>query len=366
MKFTWEDETFLRRALTLAANGLQTVSPNPAVGALVVRDNQVIAEGWHIRAGEQHAETVALARAGEEARGAALYVNLEPCCHYGRTPPCCDAIIRAGIRRIVACTSDPNPKVNGGGFRALDAAGIELSFGFLVNEAERLNEVYFHFMRTRRPFVHVKAGMSLDGRIATSSGKSQWITSDESRRYAHRLRQRYDAILVGAKTLAVDNPRLDVRVEGGGVISRVVLDSRLSLDPGARIFQAEAGGAVIIATTADAPERKIREIRDLGADVIVCAEKDGRVAIDDLLAKLGERTITGMMVEGGGETIAAFFAAGAVQKVTFVLAPLIIGGHASVPVVGGAEIDELAEAWRLKDLRSFSLGPDIAIEGYTA
>lgn len=366
MKFTWEDETFLRRALALAANGLQSVSPNPAVGALVVRENQVIAEGWHLRAGGPHAEAVALERAGTEARGATLYVNLEPCCHWGRTPPCSEAIIRAGIRRVVACTSDPNPKVDGGGFRALDAAGIELSFGFLVDEAETLNEVYFYYMRTRRPFVHIKAGMSLDGRIATATGKSQWITSEEARRYAHRLRQRYDAILVGANTLEIDNPRLDVRVEGGGVINRIILDSRLRIRSDARLFENDAGGSVIIATTASAPADRIAEIESHGATVIVCEEKDGRVAIGDLLTRLGARGITGLMVEGGGETIASFFENGAVQKVTFVFAPLVIGGRTSVPAVGGRVIDELAQAWRLKDLRSFKLGPDIAIEGYPA
>lgn len=364
MIFTPEDEVFLRRTFKLARKGVQSVSPNPVVGAVVVKNNRIIAEGWHLKTGCNHAEVNAIESAGDLVGGSTIYVNLEPCCHYGRTPPCTKAIINAGITRVVACTVDPNPLVNGGGFKELLDAGVEISFNNLVQEAEKLNEVYFHFMKTGKPFIHIKAGMSMDGRIASSTGKSQWITSEKARRYAHRLRQRYDSILVGFKTLMMDDPRLDVRIEGGGVIHRIVLDSQLNISLDAKLLKSQAGGDVIIATTDGADKEKIKTVRGTGAKVIICEENNNKVDLGNLIDHLGELGITSMMVEGGGETIASFLKDQLVNKVTFVYAPMIIGGRKSVPVVSGGEIDNLSEAFRLKDLRSFKLGSDIGIEGY--
>jgi diaminohydroxyphosphoribosylaminopyrimidine deaminase/5-amino-6-(5-phosphoribosylamino)uracil reductase len=254
--------------------------------------------------------------------------------------------------------------VNGKGLEILHSAGVEVVCGFLAEEAETLNEVYFHFMRTGLPFVHIKAGMSMDGRIASSTGKSQWITSETARRYAHRLRQRYDAILVGKRTLLADDPRLDVRVEGGGTIHRIVLDSMLELPEDARLLHSNAGRDIIIATTDAAPPEKIKRLQGANANVLVCERDNGKVALTDLCIRLGKVNITSILVEGGGETIASFLMSRLANKITFVYAPMIIGGTKSVPAVAGSDIDELTEARRLRKLRSFKLGPDIAIEGY--
>jgi len=359
-----EYERHLRRAITLACRGLDTVSPNPAVGAVIVKEGRVVGEGWHRRAGAPHAEALALGAAGADAAGATLFANLEPCCHRGRTPPCVDAIIEAGIERVVACIEDPNPLVGGKGFAKLRSAGIEVDVGRLASRAERLNEVYLHCVRRRAPFVHVKAGLSMDGRIATAAGESQWITSERALRYAQRLRRRYDAILVGVGTLLADDPLLTVRVKGGGAIHRIVIDSRLRTPPDAKVFSAAAAGDILIATTENADMGRLSELRSRGAEVVVCGTRDEKVDLAQLLDILFQRGITSVMVEGGGETIAAFLEAGLVNKVTFVYAPKIIGGHRAVPAVGGRELTRLGDAVSLRDLRSFRLGPDIAIEGY--
>ena len=359
-----EYDRHLRRAITLARRGLDTVSPNPAVGAVVVRYGRVVGEAWHRRAGAPHAEPAALEAAGELAAGATLFVNLEPCCHRGRTPSCADAVIEAGVSRVVACIEDPNPLVGGKGFAKLRSAGIEVDVGRLAARAERLNEVYLHCVRRRTPFVHAKAGLSLDGRIATAAGESRWITSESARRYSQRLRRRYDAILVGVGTLIADDPLLTARVKGGGAIHRIVVDSRLRTPADAKIFSAAATGDIIIATTEHADKGRAGELRSRGADVVVCGARDEKVDPEQLLGILFQRGITGVVVEGGGETIAAFLGAGLVNTVTFVYAPKIIGGHRAVPAVGGRELERLGDAMRLRDLRSFRLGPDIAIEGY--
>jgi diaminohydroxyphosphoribosylaminopyrimidine deaminase/5-amino-6-(5-phosphoribosylamino)uracil reductase len=365
MPITAEDIRFLKRTFVLARRGLNSVSPNPAVGAVIVKGGLVIAEGWHRRAGQPHAEVVAIEKASGKTEGATLYVNLEPCCHLGRTPPCTDAIIAAGIGRVVACITDPNPKVNCNGIKNLRGAGLEVEVGHLAPQAERLNEVYLHRTRIGRPFIHVKAGLSLDGRIATAAGESRWITSERARLYAHRLRQRYDAILVGIGTVLADDPRLTVRAEGGGSIHRIVVDSRLRIPLDARMFSLESGGKTFIATTDAGSEDKIRILVERGVEIIKCADKENKVDLECLLDKLNEREITSVLVEGGGEIIAGFFRAGLVDKVTFVYAPKIIGGRQSVPVVGGGDIELLEDALKLRDLRCFRLGPDIAVEGYT-
>jgi diaminohydroxyphosphoribosylaminopyrimidine deaminase/5-amino-6-(5-phosphoribosylamino)uracil reductase len=364
MNFSHQDEVYLRHALRLARKGIQTVSPNPAVGAVIVRDGEVIAEAWHKQAGELHAERLALESISGHAAGATLYVNLEPCCHWGQTPPCTDIIISERISRVVACTADPNDKVAGQGFEILRQAGIEVSYGHLEGRAEKLNEVFFHDITTGKPFVHVKAGVSLDGKIATSTGKSQWITSEKARLYAHRLRQRYSAILVGTNTVLIDDPSLNVRTSDGGSIHRVIIDSELKLPLTAKLFQQEAGGKIFIATSRNVTAAKAVEFEKAGATLLKCKTENGKIDLNDLMTQLSANGINSLMVEGGGETIASFLAAGLVNKMTLVYAPIVIGGRASVSVASGLEIDSLSEAHQLHSLRSFKLGPDIAIEGY--
>jgi len=365
MAISEQDEKHLKRTIALARRGLGTVSPNPAVGAVIVRAGEVVAEGWHRRAGEQHAEAAALAKAGGLARGATLYVNLEPCCHHGRTPPCTDAIIAAGVRRVVFCTLDPNPLVNCQGAGQLLDAGIEVE-QHPLQAARKLNEVYLHFIRKRRPFVHVKAGLSMDGRIATAAGQSQWITSERARRYAHGLRRRYDAIAVGIGTVLADDPRLNIRKGSRGAIHRIILDSHLRVRADARIFSTSSEGDIIIATTESADRGKAKELTErFGARFIYCdSGPDGRVDLGCLLSLLAAEQVSSLLVEGGGQVIAAFLGAGLVDKVTFVYAPIIIGGRKAVPVVSGPELGRLEDALRLRDLRAFRLGPDIALEGY--
>lgn len=365
MSIDARDKIYLKRALELAELGKQTVSPNPAVGAVVVKDGQVIAEGWHKKTGGPHAEAEALSNISrDQAEGSTIYINLEPCCHHGRTPPCTDAIIDKGIARAVFCMIDPNPRVNGSGAQALRNAGIEVDFGVLEAEARQLNEIYVHHMETGRPFIHIKAGLSLDGRLATATNKSQWITGEEARAYAHKLRQRYDGILVGSRTLQIDNPRLDVRVDEGGNIHRIILDSTLKIRTDARIFSRDAGKEIIIATTSRSENRKRKELEDAGARIIISDGEDGRVGLLEMSRQLGSLGITGLMVEGGGETISSFLRQDLVNKVTFVYAPIIIGGRNAVPVVGGEDIDSLTEALHLRFIDSFRLGNDIAIDGY--
>jgi diaminohydroxyphosphoribosylaminopyrimidine deaminase/5-amino-6-(5-phosphoribosylamino)uracil reductase len=365
MPITAKDKIYLKRTIELAERGKQTVSPNPAVGAVVVKNDTIIAEGWHKKTGDMHAEAEALSKLSvEEAEGATIYVNLEPCCHFGRTPPCTNAIIDKKIRRVVFCMIDPNPKVNGGGVEKLRENGIEVAYGFLEREARLLNEIYVHYMETGRPFIHIKAGMSLDGRIATATNKSQWITCEEARVYAHTLRQRYDGILVGSKTILIDDPRLDVRLDNGGKIHRIILDSKLSTPPSARIFKSDAGKPIIIATTPAADQKKIKSLEEQGARIIICGDEEDRVSLPCLTRQLGEMQITGMMVEGGGEVISSFVRENLVNKITFVYAPIIIGGRNAISVVGGKDIDFLNEAMHLRSIRSFRLGTDIAIEGY--
>lgn len=363
MSFTKEDEKFLKRALSLAEMGIQTVSPNPAVGAVIVHHGDIISEGWHKRKGSPHAEALAIKQLDGKAEGATIYVNLEPCSHWGLTPPCCDAIIKAGIKRVVSCGVDPNPKVKGRGFGILKEAGIDVSFGHLEEAARKLNEAFYHFHETGRPFVHVKAGMSLDGRIATSTNKSQWITSEDSRRYAHLLRQRYDAILVGINTVIHDDPSLDVRLPEGGYNQRIIMDSHLRIPLNARVLTGSANaGLTIVTTSRDC--NQIGQIQQMGAEVIICDEKDGRIDVEDMLSALGKKGINSVLVEGGGEIISSFFRNNLVNKITFVYAPLIIGGRNAVPAVGGTDIDLLSQGIKLTGVKHFTLGPDIAIEAY--
>ncbi|MCM8794844.1 MAG: bifunctional diaminohydroxyphosphoribosylaminopyrimidine deaminase/5-amino-6-(5-phosphoribosylamino)uracil reductase RibD [Candidatus Omnitrophica bacterium] len=354
------DEKFMRLALELAAKAKGRTRPNPQVGAVVVRSGRIVGTGWHKRAGLPHAEVIAIRRAGRKARGATLYVTLEPCVHTGRTGPCTELIKKAGIRRVVAAMIDPNPKVAGKGIRALKAAGIKVSTGLLESQARFLNEIFVTWMKKKRPFVTVKIAQSLDGKIAARSGDSRWISSPASREWVHHLRAGTDAILVGVETVLKDDPRLTVRLNGGGKQPvKIVLDSRLRTSAKARIFTSKA--PVIIATTSAASKEKEKKLQHAGAQVIRFPAQKGRVPLKPLLRRLAAMEISHLLIEGGGEVIASAFQARAVDRIFCLIAPTIIGGRSAPTSVGGEGIPSLKRAYALEKMTVRPLGPDLLV-----
>ncbi len=361
-----DELAFMRRALELAAKGKGFTSPNPMVGAVIVKKGRIIGEGYHRRAGDKHAEIVALESCVEDPRRGALFLNLEPCCHTGRTPPCAEAIIRAGIKRVVAAMEDPNLLVKGKGFELLRHSGIEIEVGLCRQEAEELNEKYIFFIKHKRPFVMIKAALSLDGKIATPTGKSRWLSSPEARKYVHQLRLEYDTIMVGINTVLRDDPRLTARLPDAEKkeIFRVVLDSKLRIPLQCHLVRQKRGGEVLIFTTPAAPTERIEQLRSLGVKVIIAKEKEGRVDLNYALKQLAKRGIISLLIEGGSEVFASALKEKVINKVLFIYAPKIIGGRDSIPLFAGEGKRELASAYKLSKVRSFRLGPDVAIEGY--
>lgn len=359
------DRYYMQMALELAARARGRTSPNPMVGAVVVKDGKVIGSGYHLRAGTPHAEVHALNEAGEKARGSTLYVTLEPCCHHGRTGPCSEAVIKAGVARVVVAMADPNPKVAGGGIRQLKEAGIEVTLGVLEDEARQLNEVFIKYITTGRPFVTAKAAVSLDGKIATRSGKSKWITGPEARAYGHQLRDWYDAIMVGIGTVLADDPSLTARLPGGGGRdpARVILDSHARTPLNARILTQQSDAPTIIAVTAGALPAKLEALRQAGAEVLVV--NDGpRVDLAALMKVLAGKEITSVLIEGGAAVHGSALAAGIVDKVAWFIAPRIIGGREAPGPVGGAGVDDPSEAVELERVKVSRLGADLCVEGY--
>lgn len=357
-------ERFMRRALELAERGRGLTSPNPMVGAVVVTPGgEIVGEGFHARAGEAHAEVEALRAAGARARGATLYVTLEPCSHHGRTPPCARAVIEAGVARVVAPVADPNPLVSGRGFAELRGAGIDVVTGVGAADAERQNRVFLTAMRERRPHVTLKAGMTLDGKIADLHGGSRWITGERARLQAHRLRSEADAIVVGIGTVLRDDPELTVRLGQPWPREplRVVLDTSARTPVGARLIRAGRTAHALIAVGAEASESRVRELSASGATVVSCRTRDGKVDLGALLAELFAREVRGVLVEGGGEVHGAFLDAGLVDRVAMFAAPLLIGGRRATPVIAGAG-RELKSAVRLGGFAVTALGDDLFIE----
>jgi diaminohydroxyphosphoribosylaminopyrimidine deaminase/5-amino-6-(5-phosphoribosylamino)uracil reductase len=335
------------------------------VGAVLVRGARLVGRGFHTRAGAPHAEVAALAQAGERARGARLYVNLEPCCHFGRTPPCVDAIIAAGVREVVACMRDPDPRVDGKGFRALRAAGIRVRVGALEREARRLNEHFLRFAATGMPFVTLKAGMSLDGRIATRTGESKWITSARARAAARALRGAHDAVLVGVNTVLADDPRLAApgRSGAGGPL-RVVLDGRLRTPAGARLLRNGRGaGEAVILTLPGAPAARRRRLERRGALVLEVPGRAGRVGLRGALRELGRRGVSSVLVEGGSEVLGSALDERLGDRLVLFVAGRILGGRGARPVFGGGGAGRLRRAPRLEGMSVRPLGPDLLIEG---
>jgi diaminohydroxyphosphoribosylaminopyrimidine deaminase/5-amino-6-(5-phosphoribosylamino)uracil reductase len=363
-----DDATYMQMALRLAARGEGWVSPNPMVGAVVVKDGQVVGRGYHRRAGLPHAEVEALRAAGAAARGAELYVTLEPCNHQGKTPPCTRAILAAGVRRVVIAARDPNPQVTGGGVEFLAAQGVDITLGVLEAEARRLNEAWFHSVNTGRPWVVAKAACSLDGKIATVGGESQWLTGEAARALGRRLRHRVDAIMVGIGTVLADNPQLTTRLPRGRGTGRdpirVILDSRLRLPLTARLLHLDSDAPTWVATTSQAPPDAIRGIEARGAQVLVLPGDNGRVSLPDLMAELGARQVQSLLVEGGAETLGACFDQGLVNRFYFFYAPKILGGQKAPGMVGGRGIVHLGAAHVAKNLSVRRVGGDLLVSGY--
>ncbi len=391
------DTAYMKLALRLAAKGAGRVSPNPMVGAVVVQKDRIVGRGYHRGYGLPHAEVEALNRAGARARGADLYVTLEPCNHQGRTPPCTRAVLDAGIGRVAIATPDPNPRVNGGGAEFLQSRGLQVEIGLLADQARRLNEAWFKWVETGLPFVIAKAACSLDGKIATAGGESQWLTGETARAFGHQLRHQTDAILVGVGTVLADDPQLTTRLPGRTKENekrktknekrsrdpiRIVVDSRLRLPLSARLLHLDSPAATWVACTDAAPTEKIKALQNLGAEVLVmpamvrethpteeisasaASESRGLVALRPLLAELGRRQIQNLLVEGGAETLGSFFDQRLVDKFYFFYAPKILGGKNAPGVLAGAGVQRLGDALQARDLRVRKLGPDLLVTGY--
>lgn len=359
------DEKYMRMALRLAQKAKGRTSPNPMVGAVVVKNGEVISSGFHRKAGESHAEAIALKKAGPAAHGATLYVTLEPCSHTNkRTPPCAPLVMQSGVKRVVVAMIDPNPRVSGGGVKALRKAGIDVVTGVLEHEALKLNEAFVKYITTDMPFVTLKIAQTLDGKIATASGESQWITGEKAREEGHRLRDANDAILVGINTILKDNPSLTARISNGRDPVRVILDSKLRIPLTAKVLTQKSTSKTIVATLATAPKMKIKKLHDAGADVLLVKPAHGRVDLRDLMKKLGRREIMSVLVEGGAEVHASAIRAGIANKVVLFIAPMLLTGADSLCSIGGISPTRLDRATRLRDVTTCFVGEDLMLEGY--
>ncbi len=349
---------FMRRAITLARKGIGRTAPNPAVGCVVVGNGKVVGEGWHKKAGTPHAEVLALEAAGEEARGADLYVTLEPCSHSGKTPPCTDAIIKAGVRRVIAGMVDPYHLVAGKGFEALQNAGIELVTGFLEDECREINHGFIKFVETGMPYVIYKSAMTLDGNIATVTGQSRWVTSEESRKYVHELRNVCDAVMVGVDTILADNPQLNVRHVKGRNPLRVIVDTRMRTPESVSVLSGANAKKTIIATCETNP--KVHKRYELqGARIMVCEEYDGRVLMKDLLSKLGRLGIQTILLEGGSRLAGDMIKHGLIDECIFFYAPKLVGnGFAPFALTG---VDLMEDAIKMKIISIGMIGPDAVV-----
>mgnify|MGYP002619757809 CR=1 FL=1 len=356
------DERFMQRALELAARGGRATRPNPLVGAVIVRDGIVVAEGFHAIVGGDHAEVDALRRAGDRARGATVYVNLEPCSHFGRTPPCADALVKAGVRRVVAGMIDPNPRVSGRGLRMLEGAGIETRVGVLEDACRALNERFVVHVSERRPFVIAKLAQSLDGRVATRSGESQWISGPEARAEVHALRASVDAILVGTETALRDNPRLTARDAQGQVVAstprRFVLDRLGRLPDHLQLFSDGAAQTTVLTALPPDAERCARWNAQ-GVEVWSLPEGDeGGLDLVAACARMGSEDLQGLLVEGGGRLVGGLFDLGLVDRLVAYVHPMVLGGTTAPMAVGGKGVEHLAGAYRSRRTQVEAVGQD--------
>ncbi len=357
---------YMRRAIELARRGWGMTSPNPMVGAVLVKENRIIGEGWHGFYGGDHAEIVSIKNATESTESSSLYVNLEPCNHNGKTPPCVDAILKARIAKVYCSMKDPNKKVTGGGIERLRSEGVEVEVGMYEKEAMELNEIYLKHIISGNPFVMLKSAVSMDGRIADSKRRSRWMSCPESLDLSHRLRKGYDAVLVGIGTVLEDNPLLNVRVKeesSGKKITRVVIDSALRMPCDALMLETLDDGEIFIITSDRAPDERIRCMESTGAKVVDLG-KEGRISLRETTKYLAAIGITSVLIEGGSEIAASALKEKIVDKITVIIAPLIIGGKNSVPFVGGDGFADLSSCPRIKNTKTFFSGVDTVMIGY--
>jgi diaminohydroxyphosphoribosylaminopyrimidine deaminase/5-amino-6-(5-phosphoribosylamino)uracil reductase len=359
------DEKYMRMALHLAEKARGRTSPNPMVGAVVVKNGHVVGRGYHRKAGEPHAEAIALKKAGPAAKDATLYVTLEPCSHTNkRTPPCTPLVIQSGVKRVVIAMIDPNPRVSGGGISTIRKSGIKLVAGVLEAEATKLNEAFIKHVTTKTPFVTLKIAQTLDGKIATASGESKWITGEEAREEGHRLRDINDAILVGINTILKDNPSLTSRIPGGRDPVRVIVDSRLRIPLNAKVLIQKSQAKTMVATLSNVPESKIKKLQDIGAEVLTIKSVLDRVDLQDLMKKLGKKDIMNVLIEGGAEVNASALKSSIVDKIVMFIAPTIMTGRDSLCSIGGISPKKLGHSIKLRSVTSRFVGQDLMIEGY--
>lgn len=361
------DEQYMRRALELAKRGVGFVNPNPMVGAVIVKDGVVIGEGYHKKYGEPHAEVNAFADAkerGNNTKGATIYVTLEPCFHYGKTPPCVDLVLKKEVSRVVIGTLDSNPLVAGKSVEKLERAGIKVTSGILKEECLKLNEIFFQYVTTKKPFVLLKSAMSLDGKIATVTGESQWISCEQSRKEVHELRGTYASIMVGIGTVLADNPSLTCRIEGKKSPIRIVVDSKIRIPLDATVLKDQEIARTIIASTSKANAEKKKKIESRGIEVLTLDGTDGRVDLVKLEQALSEKKIDSILLEGGADLAFSAIKAGIVDKVMYYIAPMMLGGKEGKAALGGEGFSHLSEAFQLEHVSISHAGCDICVTGY--
>lgn len=358
------DRNFMERALKLAGRGGGFVNPNPQVGAVVVRDGEVIGEGYHEKFGGQHAEVNAIDDAGDSVRDATLYVTLEPCAHYGKTPPCAEKIIESGLQKVHVAIKDPNPKVAGKGVKRLREEGIEVSLGLMEEKARKINEIYFHYVKTGRPFVLLKLAMTLDGKIATRTGDARWISSKDSRALVHELRARYSAVGVGVNTVRADDPRLNVRDAEGPDGARFVFDSRGRTPADSQVLTLSSPAPTVLVTDQNVPENRLEKFESQGVKVWRMPVDQKGLDLNSLLERMGDKGYDSMLIEGGGEIAWSFLDENLVDKIRFFYSPKIVGGREAIPSVGGEGRARVKEGIEIEKLTVEEIGEDVSLVGY--
>lgn len=357
------DLVHMKKAMELALRAKGETSPNPLVGAVIVKNNRIIAEGWHRKCGGDHAEVDALKKAGARAKGAKLYVTLEPCSHYGRTPPCVDRILASGIKEVIVGMKDPNPVNNGRSIQRLRKYGIKTKVGFLENDLKKMNEVFIKYITKKMPFVVAKTAQTLDGKIATAKGQSKWITSSSSRDHAHRLRSDFDGILVGIKTVLKDNPRLNA-MRPSKRIKKIIVDSKLRIPLNARLFQGTHPEDVFVATTKDADKIKLKQLYNKGVNIMMSPSRKGQVNFKWLFKELAKQEISSILIEGGAHTIGGALQEDLIDKFLIFMAPKILGDAKGLSSVRGLTRSHVDQSIKLCDLNIQKINEDILIEAY--
>ena len=357
---------YMERALVLAKKGIGFTNPNPLVGAVIVKDGRIIGEGYHEAYGSFHAEINAFNNATEDVTDATMYVSLEPCSHYGKTPPCANAIVQKGIKKVIVALQDPNPEVAGKGIKILRDNGIEVVTGVLENESRKLNEIFLKYITTKNPFCILKTAMTLDGKISSCTGDSKWITNEESRKYVHKLRHRVSGIMVGIGTVIKDNPFLNTRFEDGNGRDaiRIIVDTSARIPLEANVLNMKSTARTIIATTEIATQKKIKELEAIGAEIIMTPLSNNKVDLTYLMKALGEKNIDSVLLEGGSELNYSAIEAGIIDKVIAFIAPKIIGGSSAKTPVGGLGRTLMKDALNLQEIEVYKFNDDIMIQGY--